>query len=253
MVTTASVKRAVVIGGSRGFGAALARHLADAAWDVVATGRRADAELPAAVRYVRGDLAHVDGLAAVASVLEQAEPHLVVFNAASYGAIGAPPEHSDMQQVFRVNAIAPYYLLRQHLTTRLSDQFCSCVVINSDAIYHAAESSAVYAASKAALRVLTSALASVCRARPASVSTLLLGPLADDRKIDELHAIATRRGVADEEIIRTFLRRSNPSFVTDQLIDLDSCIRSVEYLAALGRAANGMQCRLDGGSAGSLV
>jgi hypothetical protein len=50
-----------------------------------------------------------------------------------------------------------------------------------------------------------------------------------------------------------FLRKSNPDLVIDEFIDFESCYRSVVYLTELGAIANGMLCRLDGGSAGSLV
>lgn len=246
--------RAVIVGGSRGVGAHLARRLAEGGWEVSAAGRRDDAELPAAVRYVRADLATPDGTVVVAELLATVQPDLIVYNAASYGTVGAAvPAQDELDAIFRVNATVPYRLLLQHFAAQLAERFCSCIVVNSDSIYHVNEAAAAYAASKAALRVLTSALAAACRIRNASVSTLLLGPLADDRKIAELHAVAARRGVSDEEITRTFMRRSNPSFVTDSLIDLDACFRSVEYIVGLGRSANGMQCRLDGGSAGSLI
>jgi hypothetical protein len=85
------------------------------------------------------------------------------------------------------------------------------------------------------------------------VATLLLGPLADERKLHELSEIARRRGTSTAEVTKAFLRKANPSYVTDSLIDLDACFRSVEYIAGLGRSANGMVCRVDGGSAGSLI
>lgn len=246
----------MVLGASRGVGAHLARRLADEGWEVTGIGRRPrrDTALPDAVDYVVVDLADERAGDVLLDLLAERQPALIVSNAAAYGPLDSPlPTLSQLDMVFRVNAALPYLVLLQYLTSLPPDRACSCIVVNSDSIYHANDTSGVYAASKAALRVLTSALAASCRTREASVSTLLLGPLADDRKSEELHRIAVRRGVDDAEITKVFLRRSNPAFVTDELIDLESCYRSVVYIAGLGRVANGMLCRLDGGSAGSLI
>lgn len=110
-----------------------------------------------------------------------------------------------------------------------------------------------YGASKAALRVLTSALAASCRGRNASVSTLLLGPLWDAKRAADIGRVAAKRGVPVADVTRLFLRRSNSDLVIDFFIDLESCYRSLRYLVDLGRVANGTVCRLDGGSAGSLI
>lgn len=250
------VRPAVVLGASGGVGRHLAIRLAEEGWAVTATGRRpADAvELPDGISYLRADLAQRETLPALAAHLARTRPELIVHNAASYGAPDdARPSLDDIETLFRINALLPYRLLLEYLTDLPADRFCSCIVVNSDSIYHASEQTGVYAASKAALRVLTTALANACRPLNASASTLLLGPLADPRKLAELDRLARRRGVATGEITRLFLRKSNPSFVIESLIDFESCFRSIEYLAGLGRAANGMLCKLDGGSSGSLV
>lgn len=250
------MRRAVVFGASRGVGAHIARRLAEEGWAVTGTGRRpaADTTLPDVIDYVQADMASEPSCDALAALLADRAPDLIVHNAVTYGPTdGSVPTLSQLDEVFRVNATMPYHLLRRHISSLASGSFCSCVVVNSDSIYHANETSGVYAASKAALRVLTTALAAACRSRDASVSTLLFGPLADERKIDELHRIAQRRGMSDQDITRAFLRKSSPSYVTDSLIDLESCFRSVEYIVGLGKVANGMLCRLDGGSSGSLT
>lgn len=155
--------------------------------------------------------------------------------------------------MFRTNAIAPFVLIRDYLAGLPAARACSCVIVNSDSIYHANDTSAEYAATKAALRVLTAGLASACRGRRSSVSTLALGPLADPRKLAELTAIAERRRIPAEEVARIFLARLNPSLVITELIDLEACLRSVLHVVSLGPTANGMVIKLDGGSSGSLV
>ena len=68
----------------------------------------------------------------------------------------------------------------------------------------------------------------------------------------ELGAIAQRRRLTEDAITRLYLERSNPFLAIDSLIDPEHCYRSVTYIHSLGKAANGMVCKLDGGSSGSL-
>ena len=250
------MKRAMVIGASQSLGTYLATKLVEQGWMVTGTGRRPfeDVEITQSIEYVQADLSDVNSLKILSERLKEIMPDLIVYNAVAYSDwTESIPTLGELETVFRVNAFMPYRLLLEHLLTASQDRFCSCVMINSDAIYHAHPRSGVYAASKAALRVLTSVLAEVCQSKNASISTLLLGPLADPKKVGELRSIAQRRGLNDEEVIHTYLRKSNPSFVIDSLIDFESCVQSILYIANLGRIANGMLCKLDGGSSGSLV
>ncbi|WP_031186583.1 SDR family NAD(P)-dependent oxidoreductase, partial [Streptomyces sp. NRRL S-1896] len=121
---------------------------------------------------------------------------LVVHNAVTYGAIpGKPPALDELEAMFRVNALVPYRLLHGVLAAQPTDRFCSCVVVNSDSIYHATKQSAPYAATKAALRVLTTSLADTFRSAQVSVATLLLGPLPDPRKLADFQRVAERHDV----------------------------------------------------------
>lgn len=251
------MRRALVIGASHGLGASVAGRLAADGWSVVGTGRRPAPEVPGAdaFDYVRLDLADADEVDRFVARAGGGPYDLIVHNAVMYGAgHGNPmPELAELETLFRVNALVPYRLLHGLLTAQPADRFCSCVVVNSDSIYHSTPHTASYAASKAALRVLTASLAALFRPADVSVATLLLGPLPDPRKLADFRQVAERHGVDVAEVQRRFLRRANPSYVIDDLIDFDACYRSIEYLADLGPSANGMMCRLDGGSAGSLI
>jgi len=81
----------------------------------------------------------------------------------------------------------------------------------------------------------------------------MLGPLADQSKLDEARSIAEKKGMTPTEVIKLFLRKAKPNLVIDDFIDYESCFMSIKYIHGLGRAANGMVCRLDGGSGGSLI
>ncbi|MEU7328003.1 SDR family NAD(P)-dependent oxidoreductase [Streptomyces parvus] len=250
------MKRALVIGASQSLGSHLVTRLASNGWHVVGTGRRPASDVPGseAFEYVRLDLSSPEEARRFLEGAGGDGYDLVVHNAVTYGGTqGKPPELDELEAMFRVNALIPYRLLHELLAAQPADRFCSCVVVNSDSIYHATKQSAAYAATKAALRVLTTSLADTFRSAPVSVATLLLGPLPDPQKLADFQRVAERHGVPVEEVKRAFLRKANPFYVIDDLIDFDACYRSVEYLAGLGPAGNGMVCRLDGGSAGSLI
>lgn len=244
---------ALVTGASSGLGRYVATRLTAEGWDVLGTGLRPEDELkePGLFSYLQADLSLPDSCSTVTDRLD-GTPDLVVHCAVAYPPQGAPTP-AELESVMRVNALAPYFLTMDVLASRPADRFCSCVVVNSEVVFAADEHSAPYAASKAALRMLTAGLAAACRGGGASVATLLLGPLASPGKLAEIEAIAARRGTSPDEIRRLFLRRSNPNLVIEDFIDYESCYRSIRYIAGLGPAANGMMCRLDGGSSGWLM
>ncbi|WP_405590127.1 SDR family NAD(P)-dependent oxidoreductase [Streptomyces sp. NBC_01190] len=248
-------KHALVTGSSQGLGSHLAARLAQDGWKVTGLGRRPAAEASPApgVDHLQADLSNPEILETLPALLGGV-PDLVIHNAVDYPDRGAGPlPLAGLERVFRVNALIPYLLTLRLLAERGPEQPLCCIVVNSEAIFHADEQSGPYAASKAALRVLTSSLAETFRSKNASVATLLLGPLATPRMVAELRAVADKRGASEEEITRLFLRRSNPDLVIDELIDFEACYSSIRYIADLGPTANGMMCRLDGGSAGSLI
>ncbi|MFF0145157.1 short-subunit dehydrogenase [Amycolatopsis sulphurea] len=243
--------RALVIGASQGLGAHFARRLAEDGWKVTGLGRRLAERVPGELDYIQADLA---APAAVTEVLARIgpTPELIVHNAVVYPGQG-PHALPDLESVFRANTLAPYLLLSELLAARPPEQPCACVVVNSDSIFHARAQSGVYAASKAALRVLTTTMADRFRGSGASVSTLLLGPIADPKKVADLRRVAEQRGVDEQAITRTFLGRSNTDLVIDELIGFEPCYQALATLAGLGKAGNGAVFRVDGGSGGSLV
>ena len=248
------MRTALVIGASRGVGAHIANRLAEDGWAVTGVGRRplgsivpepkyeyvsADISDPAALDRVLGDSGQV--------------PDLVVHNAVRAGGDSSSLDLAGMEAVFRVNALMPYLITRDLLARKPDANFLSCVFINTEAVFHADQDSCTYAASKAALRVLSAGLSASVRDGNAAMATLLLGPLADQSRLDEARAIAEKKGMTQAQVVRLFLRATKPDMVIDDLIDYESCFTSIRHIYGLGRAANGMVCRLDGGSGGSLI
>ncbi len=246
-------RRAQVTGASRGLGEHVASRLAEQGWTVTGVGRRPATELPELPKwtYVSADLADPG---TVDLVVDRVGPalDLIVHCAVTHPEPGEVCDSADLDRMFRVNALAPYLLTRTLLRAKPDDLFCCCVMVNSEAIFQADSRSCGYAATKAALRVMTSGLADECRSGTASVATLLLGPLADPRKLSGVREVARKRGMSEDEVAELFLRKSNPNLVINRFIDYEACFRSIVHIFELGPVANGMVCKLDGGSSGSL-
>jgi len=249
-------RRCLVTGATSGLGKYCATALADRGWDVTATGRRpaAEAGLSENIRYVTADLAQESHVLDLARAVGPC-PDLVIHCGVAYPPPSSEglPDFEALTRIFQVNAFAPVRLSEALLAEKHGEQMASFVFVNSEAMFAADAKSGPYAASKAALRVLSAAFAARCRGQNAAAATVLLGPLANTQKREELAAIAVRNGVSAEEITRRFLRKSNPNLVIDDLIDFESCLATILSVESFGRVANGMMCRLDGGSAGSLI
>lgn len=248
------MQTALVIGASRGVGAHVANRLAEEGWKVTGVGRRRlDSIAPApAFDYISIDISQPDALDQMLGDFAGV-PDLVVHNAVDPNWDSSSISLERLEAAFRVNALVPYLITRDLLARKPEADFLSCVFINSEAVFHADQHSCTYAASKAALRVLAAGLSASVRHGNAALATLMLGPLADQSRLDEARSIAEKKGVAPSEIIQLFLRKAKPDMVIDDFIDYESCFMSIKYIYGLGRAANGMVCRLDGGSGGSLI
>lgn len=245
---------ALVIGASRGVGAHIATRLAEEGWVVKGVGRRPLTSIVPTPKYeyVRADISDPNALDQMLSDLGRV-PDLVVHNAVRADWNSSSLSLESMEAAFRVNALMPYLITRDLLARKPDADFLSCVFINTEAVFHADQHSCSYAASKAALRVLSAGLSASVRDGNAALATLMLGPLADQSRLDEARSIAEKKGMTPTQVARLFLRKTKPDMVIDDFIDYESCFMSIKYIHGLGRAANGMVCRLDGGSGGSLI
>jgi NAD(P)-dependent dehydrogenase (short-subunit alcohol dehydrogenase family) len=154
---------AIVTGGSRGLGLALARALAQRGWRLVIDAR----DLPGVPDGLAGEVVAVEGDVADAAhrqaLVEAAGERidLLVNNASALGPSPLPPlaEYplDALDQVYRVNALAPLALLQLALPRIPAG---GCVLnVTSDAAVEAYEGWGGYGSSKAALEQLSRVLA----------------------------------------------------------------------------------------------
>ena len=162
---------AIITGGSRGLGRALATRLVDQGWKLVIDGRgagqldQAAAELGSGVVAVRGDVAdesHRRELVAAAQALGGLDA--LVLNASHLGPSPQPAlaEYplEDLERVYQVNVFAPVRLVQLALPLLGASRPGGRIVsVSSDAAVEADEGWGGYGSSKAALEQLTRVLA----------------------------------------------------------------------------------------------
>jgi NAD(P)-dependent dehydrogenase (short-subunit alcohol dehydrogenase family) len=165
----AMAKVAIITGGSRGLGKALARDLAEHGWQVIIDGRDADAvnrtaaELGPNVLAVPGDVTdprHRSDLVAMAWTRGGLD--LLVNNASALGPSPLPTlaDHplDGLEEIYRANVIAPIGLY-QEAAFLLRSSGGAVINITSDAAVEPYETWGGYGSSKAALEQASNILA----------------------------------------------------------------------------------------------
>ena len=151
---------AIITGGSRGFGRALAEHLIADGWSVVVDARHGP--FPDGAHGIAGDITDADHRAAlVRAASELGGIDLLVNNASTLGPSPLPSlaelPIDAIGAVFRTNAGAPLALIQLALPL-LREREGAIVNITSDASVEAYEGWGMYGASKAALDQLSRVL-----------------------------------------------------------------------------------------------
>jgi short-subunit dehydrogenase len=230
----------------------LAESLVNENWVVTGVGSRSveDVRLSPQIRYLKCDFNQSGEILRLATEMDHVPD--VIINAAAMRKPAPYDSNSleGLEQLIRINAVAPYIITQALLARKAEDQRCSVIMINSEAAYHSYADIAPYSASKAALLALARALADSTIGTKAAVSTIVLGPLANVDRRESLGRIARDRGLTESSVTEAYVRKQNPRLVITDLIDFDQVLKCVHFICALGQTANGMVCRLDGGASG---
>ncbi|MBP0460135.1 oxidoreductase [Streptomyces montanisoli] len=203
--------RAVVTGGTRGIGAATVRRLIAAGARVVAIARR-EAEVPAGVQLVTGDLFTQEGAetAARAALELLGGIDVLVDNAGRNrqvpdGVLAASDDDwlanldANLLSVVRVDRV-----LVPHMTAQGHG---SVVHVSSNAARYPQPNGAPYAAAKAALNAYSKSLALACGPRGVRVTAVMPGVIETDAVEASLRQAAERTGRDLEEIRKEFHQR----------------------------------------------
>lgn len=254
--TSLSGRTAVVTGGGRGAGAAIARQLGAAGAAVVLAARTArDVEAVAGdVRASGGravaepcDVSNPEAVAALAQAASRAFGHvdILVNNA---GIAFAGPIHrtsvADWNRLLSVNATAAFLCLQAFLPGMLERRWGRVVNIASTAGLSGDRYISAYAASKHALVGLTRAAAAETAAYGVTVNAVCPGYLATDMTEDSIARIAAATGRSREAAQQTLCDR-NPQ---RRLLEPQEVAAAVLYLCGdAARGINGEALVLDGG------
>lgn len=239
---------ALVTGGSRGIGEAVALRLAKEGARVIIAARKPDGVASAAAklseaagREVRGLALHVGDLGQISAVVDQIEAEvgpidILVNNAATNPHFGPvlSAEPSVWQKTFEVNVFGPMALTRRVAQRMMDDQRAGTVIFISSILgIQAAPAQGVYGATKAAVISLTKTLA--VELGPAGIRVNAIAPGLVDTKFaavltatPELRRLfedrtALGRIAQPEEIAGTaaWLASADASYVTGQVIPVD--------------------------------
>ncbi|WP_437872226.1 oxidoreductase [Sorangium sp. So ce363] len=159
-------RRALVTGGSRGIGAAIAQRLLDAGAKVVVSARSRNEETPAVATFVAGDIRTSEGVNAIASGALAALGGLDILVNNAGGSNGFPegaasiPE-GEWQDVFALNLFSSVRLTNAVLPALRESKAAAVVNISSTAATMGAGAGpfAHYSAAKAALDAYSRVLA----------------------------------------------------------------------------------------------
>jgi 3-oxoacyl-[acyl-carrier protein] reductase len=239
-VSRPDVACALVTGGSRGIGAAIARQLADAGWPV-GVNYRSDAE--AAARTVR-EIVQAGGraVAVAGDVTEPGEAeHLLGETAASIGPVlclvnnagvradnlALSLSNDEWDDVIGTNLTAAFRLTRLALRSMIRARFGRVISIASIVGPRANAGQANYAASKAGLIGMSKTIAVEVARRGVTVNTVAPGFIETDMTRDILdgavEAVPARRAGRPEDVAACvrFLASDGAGYVTGSTLFVD--------------------------------
>jgi 3-oxoacyl-[acyl-carrier protein] reductase len=232
---------AVVTGGSRGIGAAIARMLAEGGWPVAVNYRSGEAEANAVVASIEAA-----GGRAVALQADVADPQaaLPLLDAAAE-ALGGPVlalvnnagvrsdglalslTDEDWQRVLDTNLGATYRLTRAALRAMIRARFGRIINIASVVGPRANAGQANYAASKAAVIAFTKTAAVEVARRGVTINAVAPGLIATEMTADipgaMLERVPAQRAGSPEEVgaVVVFLASPAAGYITGSTIYVD--------------------------------
>ena len=233
---------ALVTGGSRGIGAAIARTLASEGWPVGVNFRSDAASADAVVKEitdaggralaVQADISDAGSADAIFKTLEEEfGPVLVLVNNAGVRADGLSPQidDDDWEKVIDTNLSAAFRLTRRALRPMIRNRYGRVVNIASVVgAERANPGQANYAASKAGLVAMTKTVAAEVARRGVTVNAVAPGLIETDMTTEGVakglleHVPARRLGTPDDvaACVR-FLASGDAAYVTGVCLTVD--------------------------------
>ena len=229
------MKTALVTGGSRGIGAAVARALVRDGWRVTVSGKgdsahgRAAAEAMGAA-FVPADLADESQVRALFAAAGDVDALVCCAGIAHYGLLQDMTD-AEWETLFAVNTEAVFRCCRAAIPGMVRKQSGCIVTVSSVWGVHGGSCEAAYSASKAAVIGLTKALAKelgpsgvrVNCVAPGVIDTDMLANLRAEDKAALAEETPLGRLGTPEDVAEAaaFLVSPRASFITGQIIGID--------------------------------
>ena len=226
-------KNALVTGGTRGIGAAIAQALFEAGYHVIVSGRSPNGQAPRSCSYIHCDFCDPSALEAFAKDVAKLDLAVLVNNA-GINKIGLVESYdpADFARIYQVNVAAPFILCRAVIPSMRQRRYGRIVNITSIWGVVSKAGRSAYSASKFGLFGLSRALALEVAAdnilvnclAPGVVNTELTRGVLDEAGIADLVArIPLGRMAQPEEIARyvRFLASEENTYMTGQHIIVD--------------------------------
>lgn len=241
LVRSLEGKVAVVTGGGRGIGRAIALHCAAEGADVALAARSADqieevgAEIEQQGRRalaVVTDLRHADQVSRLAATVaeELGDVDVLVNNSGIAGPMSVlwETEPEEWQETIQVNLVGTYLCCRAFLPGMVSRRSGSIVVIGSMTGKRPLHGRTPYAASKLALVALVRTLAWEVGEHGIRVNLVSPGAVDGPRLAKVIEGQASTRGITSEEA-RDELAAASP---LRRFVDPDDVAQAVAFLAS---------------------